>query len=739
LLKTADHPNIVEMLGSYVMGDYQNILFREITGGDLGELLDGSQEHDFGSSQDFLNALAGLASAITTVHHLTPQNSRLIRNGFHHDLKPGNILVDGKNFILSDFGLARFKLSDETSETAQKPIGDFYLAPECIDLLDTSRTCFVRRSSDIWSFGCIIAEVLTYMIGGTSGVQNFKTARRYKIGHHVRYDFHSGPEPNSGVQKWLAGLKNQATVSSSEIDPTALTELVSLIEGILNPEPRSRPKAPAVEASLCLVALGAKVREIMRSYQDVLASELYRNSIEASIEAARFESIWWAIGLDTRVLPEANSGIAGEPETDFIVTQFGTLLRLLEREKGAFDVLRPFVETPTSPPFIEVKQSNKRILNLLPPALPEKVDAFLKLNLLQHQNSSFLQDIEDALREEPTNEKLLALVTMRKLDIILKENTHSTQCILDPKPKLDDDGIGDKRTGRLPQSATRVLVEFKSYRNWHDRESDVHQRVAAFVQRFSASDLPESLRTLRCIGFYHEPAENSLGIAYEFPSIRPEVRVTTLWQLLADDKAARDRKAAKERPSLRSRFDLGYRLASSVYELHSLHWLHKSISSFNIVFFTGPTSSIGQISQCIEQPYLVGFEHSRPDEERAFSSQLPKERLEYHHPDFINGSRYRSEFDYYSLGIVLLEIALWKSVSEITKGESWRLPWHAFRERLLVNVVPQVEFYVGPEYRDVVSELFRIGSYDDQREMIPTLLSRDFQHKVVSRLRRLNV
>lgn len=743
LLKNAEHPNILEMVGSYTLGENQNMLFQEISGGNLKQLMKDDQAHEFRSSQDLWTALAGLASAIKTVHSLTSKKSNFIKNGFHHDLRPENILVDGKKFILSDFGLARFKDPDESSETTQKLVGDYYLAPECIDLLDTSKRCFVRRSSDIWSFGCIIAELLTYMLHGTKGVGDFKTARKYSINHHIRYDFHSGPNPNSGVQKWLSDLGNTATPSSYDMDSTALLHFVRLIKDILVQEPSKRPKAPVVEARLWLIALSAKMREIIGSYQKVRRSKLYDSSVEAFIEEARFQSLFQAIGLNNTSF-EVDSELIENPATQSILVQSAKILQLLEQEKEALDDLTLSMESPASPPFIEVQRLNKRILESLDRSLQEQADAILKLKVLQEEKSDVLQDLQDVLEVDPNNEDLVSLITIRKLDIILRMENHQSQSLLDPKPELGPGDTGGKKIGRLTRPGhptTRVIVEYKSYRNWQDRESEVHQRITAFVQLLSASAIPERLRTLRCLGYYHEPSEIAVGIVFEFPKSRSELRSTTLRQILDDDKIARGAKEPAERPSLRSRFRLACRLASSIYEVHSLRWLHKSISSFNVVLFTGPgpIKSTTQISQSIEQPYLMGFEHSRPDEEEAFSSKLPPQWQEYHHPDFINGTPYRVEFDYYSLGIILLELALWKSVSEITKSQSWKVPWAQFRERLIQETVPQLDFYVGPEYREVVGDCLRMRVHDRPNEGNSTVLIQNFQDKVVARLRELKV
>src|SRR6266536_374401 len=93
--------------------------------------------------------------------------------------------------------------------------------------------------------------------------------------------------------------------------------------------------------------------------------------------------------------------------------------------------------------------------------------------------------------------------------------------------------------------------------------------------------------------------------------------------------------------------------------------MRKSISVYNIVCFAPRNSSA---VEWIQNPHIIGFNHSHPDEPAAFT-QCPdrsSEHKEYQHPSYIESKeRYRPEYDYYSLGIVLLEIGLWKSFAEM--------------------------------------------------------------------------
>lgn len=76
----------------------------------------------------------------------------------HRDLKPSNILINSNCIIkLCDFGLVRSILSlDENIITLTEGVATrWYRAPEV--LLGSTK---YSTPADIWSFGCIIYEIL---------------------------------------------------------------------------------------------------------------------------------------------------------------------------------------------------------------------------------------------------------------------------------------------------------------------------------------------------------------------------------------------------------------------------------------------------------------------------------------------------------------------------------------------------------------------------------------------------
>jgi nemo like kinase len=74
----------------------------------------------------------------------------------HRDIKPGNLLVNSNCLLkICDFGLARVDESDSSKLMTQEVVTQYYRAPELL-----MGTRHYHNPIDIWSVGCIFAELL---------------------------------------------------------------------------------------------------------------------------------------------------------------------------------------------------------------------------------------------------------------------------------------------------------------------------------------------------------------------------------------------------------------------------------------------------------------------------------------------------------------------------------------------------------------------------------------------------
>lgn len=170
------------------------------------------------------------------------------------------------------------------------------------------------------------------------------------------------------------------------------------------------------------------------------------------------------------------------------------------------------------------------------------------------------------------------------------------------------------------------------------------------------------------------------------------------------------RRNAISRPPLEARFQLVRQLTSAVSELHKARWLHKNISSFTIIF----AADTGQENmQTLPSPYFIGFNHSRQDDPNSFSNKSKHrvEVIDYRHPYYAkHGDRIRFEirFDIFSLGLVLLEIGLWKSIKRMHKGKPG-IPPERLLDILIEEHVPQLGFAMGGKYQSTVLQCLTGG------------------------------
>ena len=260
LLRSLRHNNIIELLGSYTCRGQHNFIF-PVLPMDLAEFLDLETRYElFKYDLTFYNALHGLASAIEVIHNLRIQAQRhqetLTKISYHHDIRPKNILVTQSTFILADFGLARFKGADEDSKTPWKSgVGD-HIAPECMD--NEFNSLDVGRSMDIWSLGCMIANIATYMEQGPSGVRRFQEKRFYedkkkKWKHHY---FFQDTQVKQSVLSWFDGLDRKA-------QDGGIRCLTAMVRAMLQIQEEDRPNASILCRRFCYVSCKTSFRTII--------------------------------------------------------------------------------------------------------------------------------------------------------------------------------------------------------------------------------------------------------------------------------------------------------------------------------------------------------------------------------------------------------------------------------------------------------------------------------------------
>lgn len=241
--------------------------------------------------------------------------------------------------------------------------------------------------------------------------------------------------------------------------------------------------------------------------------------------------------------------------------------------------------------------------------------------------------------------------------------------LLEPEKLTFAEGILDKDDIRQRTNATyqgiSVWIEWKDIparESLSPSREQVENRIRLLTDLL-CFEKPEGFRAPPCLGYVKPLDHNNeprLGIVFKKPpNVSAESELVTLRELLEQ----------RPKPSLSARISLCAVLARCIHSFHTVNWLYKGLRSSNIIFF--PSSSE---HPDLSSPYVSGFELSRPS---IIDNMTEKPKFDpsqdiYRHPDAQSSrtdGNYRKSYDIYSLGVVVIEIAFWKSIEDIVGFE----------------------------------------------------------------------
>ena len=256
-----EHPNILPLLTSYTYNGVPNFLLPLAEGGDLEHLMnEKSRPSELSQDAQFYDAISGLASGLETLHEYKSDVLGREMIGYHHDLKPKNVLVSTGRFILSGFGLSKLKIGDNSRTPFKKGQGH-YLAPECEDPEHDFSKGMINRASDAWSLGCILLEVIIFMAGGSDSVARFRESRTTKKGFLTTRTFCHENSINSGVEKMLIEL--------ADCGNKAIERSVALLRQILVINPENRLKASEIAVGFRLISFEAWYLNLSTAFESI--------------------------------------------------------------------------------------------------------------------------------------------------------------------------------------------------------------------------------------------------------------------------------------------------------------------------------------------------------------------------------------------------------------------------------------------------------------------------------------
>jgi hypothetical protein len=232
-------------------------------------------------------------------------------------------------------------------------------------------------------------------------------------------------------------------------------------------------------------------------------------------------------------------------------------------------------------------------------------------------------------------------------------------------------------------------IEWKDDTSHPSLSPKTAERVSQLAALLKQLHRTVEFRAPRCLGYMRDEANLRFGLVFAKPSNVPASREPQSLRGLFDVRNGLHDGIA---PPLDHRVELMRRLAETLERLHAVGWLHKGLSSANVLFFSAASTRDADRLR----PYICGFDYSRPAVRNDMTEQPPddKEANLYRHPAVQSDAAragYKRSHDVYALGVVLLEIAHWAPVERILKidvDSCGPKVVRGVRERLLTEPAP---------------------------------------------------
>lgn len=718
VLQELRHPCILPLISCYTYRSKHHLISPYKEDGNLKQLLAKDRAANL-TREELLFSIAGISSALWALHECVLDDSEPMLKGLHQDLNPDNILVDGRRFILADFGLSSIKDLSANSRTPFKGRRGYYQAPECVDLVSPFDEHDATRASDVWAMGCMMADLLVHFVKGPSGVEDFRKAREFDI-HRMGYSglFHKGQSENEAVELWLK-------TTNREDGSRAMQDLTQLVLSMLQIVPDLRPKASEVTAELCRIAVEAFGDSLKLLFQGLPPS------CELLVEKSRLMAWLSCQSTDFYLsMPGATKSNQTFESAIDLLRQFAKELEILSQSEVPLD----------SRALWQLRSLNTQLSSMLPPDRKRSSQSRFETYLFEEAKLVGLSleypDVERALGNPRINELALtrALVAQAETDtepsgqLTFREMSHSDF----KSTKRNHVKVAILRPTADAPSQT-LLLESVPY-----QDSSTGRRLRS---RFIAlctllSRRTKDVRTPTLFALCNNQEALRYELLYEFPKTgsleSSQVNPVTLYSLLTE-------KDRLNFPSLDRRLSLALKLSEAVAAFHDLEWFHKDLTSKNILFF--PHMSVPATARSSD-PYLCGFGNSRKESDDFTQGPLhDRSHHRYHFPGYISVAdrsftRFVRQYDWYSLGVVLLEIGFWQPLDIIMTGYEAE-DNSAFARHLREEKLHSLSFYLGDAFVDVIRfclDLPRQNLIDSGGDTQPNAV---FKKMVVEQLRAL--
>ena len=233
--------------------------------------------------------------------------------GYHHDIKPQNLLLFAAEpgsqshgiIQIADFGIGKFHSIHSGSGTGHYRGTVTYAAPESKVLEDVdspggsraTKKLNLSRPYDIWSLGCVIMEVTVWLVLGTIGWEHFNSARdgpescdSYATITDSFFTLDEGGNPTirQAVKDCMIELRTNIGLRDAN---SSLTSLLTIVEEVLNVNPRARMSAKDLTQRLTALAASAKDEAQISSLENQRRGVTTPVSITPSISVGHHDDL----------------------------------------------------------------------------------------------------------------------------------------------------------------------------------------------------------------------------------------------------------------------------------------------------------------------------------------------------------------------------------------------------------------------------------------------------------------
>ena len=246
-----------------------------------------------------------------------------------------------------------------------------------------------------------------------------------------------------------------------------------------------------------------------------------------------------------------------------------------------------------------------------------------------------------------------------------KSNKLRLQSLPVPDDQLCDLPLSRLRAPDVNAPRHDFVVEYRRYTRTDEHDMEYLNSIVHYSAEILAAADPCTMHVLCCEGYVHRPDLRHFQMILKFPPGMGSPR--TLRDLLLDPDPQLE-------PSITSRVHLCKQTATAVLYTHTASLVHKAIQPDAILLLKKIDSDsshkeIGTTSlktAPLGIPFLTGFGQARQETPDTYSSLRESTNWEqdlYSHPSRQGQptAKYTMAHDIYSIGVILLEIGLWRS------------------------------------------------------------------------------